>query len=128
VASIAGLRGIADPVADSASKHGLVGLTGRWRPRVGWSGVRVKAVCPGWVKTELDAADQASGASRDDITGQVPMGRFATPKDAAAAVAFRPDPQRVHQPRRPAGGWRLDRRCQLGRPVPGHTPDLTRSS
>jgi NAD(P)-dependent dehydrogenase (short-subunit alcohol dehydrogenase family) len=57
--------------------------------------VRVNAVCPGWVKTELDAADQATGAySDDDIVGQVPMGRFAAPGDVAGAVAFLADPAR----------------------------------
>jgi NAD(P)-dependent dehydrogenase (short-subunit alcohol dehydrogenase family) len=46
-------------------------------------------VCPGWVKTEMDEADQASGGYTDeDIVGRVPMGRFASPDDIAAAVAF----------------------------------------
>jgi|GEM_PF-6599757 len=37
------------------------------------------AVCPGWVKTEMDAADQAAGGYSDaDIVEQVPMGRFVS--------------------------------------------------
>jgi NAD(P)-dependent dehydrogenase (short-subunit alcohol dehydrogenase family) len=51
--------------------------------------VRVNAVCPGWIKTEMDAADQGSGAySDDDIVNRVPMARFAKPEDVAKAIAF----------------------------------------
>ena len=93
VASIAGLRGIADRAAYNASKHGLVGLTRTLAAEWGGRGVRVNAVCPGWVKTEMDAADQAAGTYDDgDIVGQVPIGRFASPDDVAAAIAFLADP------------------------------------
>src|SRR5213596_1611583 len=93
IASVAGLRGVADRAAYNASKHGLVGLTRTLAAEWGGRGVRVNAVCPGWVKTEMDTTDQASGAySDDDIVGQVPMGRFATPEEVAAAVAFLADP------------------------------------
>jgi NAD(P)-dependent dehydrogenase (short-subunit alcohol dehydrogenase family) len=52
----------------------------------------VNAVCPGWVKTEMDVADQAAAHyTDDDIVGQVPMARFAAPGDIAAAVAFLAD-------------------------------------
>jgi len=94
VASIAGLVAIADRAAYNASKHGLVGLTRTLAAEWGGRGVRVNAVCPGWVKTEMDIADQASGNYRDaDITGRVPMGRFAAPDDVASAIAFLADEQ-----------------------------------
>lgn len=93
LASIAGLGGVADRVAYNASKHGLVGLTRTLAAEWGGRGVRVNAVCPGWVKTEMDIADQAAGGYVDsDIVERVPMGRFATPDDVAAAVAFLADP------------------------------------
>ena len=95
VASVAGLLGIADRAAYNASKHGLVGLTRTLAAEWGGRGVRVNAVCPGWVKTEMDEEDQASGAggyTDGDIEGRVPMGRFATPEDVARAVAFLADP------------------------------------
>jgi len=92
VASIAGLVAVADRAAYNASKHGLVGLTRTLAAEWGWRGVRVNAVCPGWVKTEMDAADQARGSYRDaDITERVPMGRFATSDDVARAIAFLAD-------------------------------------
>ena len=78
VASVAGLLGIADRVAYNASKHGLVGITRTLAAEWGGRGVRVNAVCPGWVKTEMDTADQAGGGYSDvDITNRVPMARFA---------------------------------------------------
>jgi NAD(P)-dependent dehydrogenase (short-subunit alcohol dehydrogenase family) len=95
IASVAGLRGIADRAAYNASKHGLIGLTRTLAVEWGGRGVRVNAVCPGWVKTEMDEASQASGAYVDtDITEHVPAGRFATPDDIAQAVAYLADPAR----------------------------------
>jgi NAD(P)-dependent dehydrogenase (short-subunit alcohol dehydrogenase family) len=93
VASVAGLLAVADRAAYNASKHGLIGLTRTLAAEWGGRGVRVNAVCPGWVKTEMDLADQAGGSYSDaDITGRVPMGRFASPDDIARAVAFLADP------------------------------------
>lgn len=94
VASIAGLVAVADRAAYNASKHGLVGLTRTLAAEWGGRGVRVNAVCPGWVKTEMDVADQAGGSYTDaDIIQRVPMGRFATPEDVARAIAFLADEQ-----------------------------------
>ena len=94
VASIAGLVGVSDRSIYNASKHGLVGLTRTLAGEWGGRGVRVNAVCPGWVKTEMDVADQAAGGgyNDDDITGRVPMGRFARPEDVARAILFLADP------------------------------------
>lgn len=93
IASIAGLLGIADRVAYNASKHGLIGMTRTLAAEWGGRGVRCNAVCPGWVKTEMDTADQAAGSYTDaDITDRVPMGRFASPEDVASAVCFLADP------------------------------------
>lgn len=93
VASIAGLVEVSDRAAYNASKHGLIGLTRTLAGEWGGRGVRVNAVCPGWVKTEMDVADQAGGGYTDeDITGRVPMGRFARPDDIARAILFLADP------------------------------------
>jgi NAD(P)-dependent dehydrogenase (short-subunit alcohol dehydrogenase family) len=93
VSSVAGLAGIADRAAYNASKHGLIGLTRSLAAEWGGRGVRVNAVCPGWVKTEMDVADQAGGSYSDaDIEQRVPMGRFAYPEDIAQAIAFLADP------------------------------------
>jgi len=94
VSSVAGLLGISDRAAYNASKHGLIGLTRTLAAEWGGRGVRVNAVCPGWVKTEMDEEDQAGGGYTDaDIEGRTPMGRFARPEDVARAVAFLADPE-----------------------------------
>jgi NAD(P)-dependent dehydrogenase (short-subunit alcohol dehydrogenase family) len=94
IASVAGLLGIADRAAYNASKHGLIGLTRTLATEWGGRGVRVNAVCPGWVKTEMDQEDQGSGGYTDaDIEGRTPMGRFARPEDVAQAVAFLTAPE-----------------------------------
>jgi NAD(P)-dependent dehydrogenase (short-subunit alcohol dehydrogenase family) len=113
IASIAGLVGISDRVAYNTSKHGMIGLTRTLAVEWGGRGVRCNAVCPGWVKTPMDVADQASaGYSDDDITDRVPMGRFASPEDIAKAVAFLADPEQSGfingQAIAVDGGWIVD--------------------
>jgi NAD(P)-dependent dehydrogenase (short-subunit alcohol dehydrogenase family) len=113
VASVAGLQGVADRTAYNASKHGLIGLTRTLAVEWGARGVRVNAVCPGWVKTEMDHKDQAGGTYTDqDITDHVPMGRFARPADIAEAIAWLCDEQKsgfVNGVALPVdGGWTSD--------------------
>ncbi|MFM5916166.1 MAG: SDR family NAD(P)-dependent oxidoreductase [Novosphingobium sp.] len=89
VASVAGLGGVIHRSAYNTSKHGLIGLTRTLAAEWGGRGVRVNAVCPGWIKTEMDEKDMGSGAYTDeDIVNRVPMARFARPEDVAAAILF----------------------------------------
>ena len=93
VASVAGLLGIADRAAYNASKHGLIGLTRTLAAEWGGRGVRVNALCPGWVKTEMDERDSGPGTyTAADIEARVPMGRFASPDDIARAALYLADP------------------------------------
>src|ERR1035438_5498872 len=113
VASVAGLVGIADRSAYNASKHGLIGLTRTLAAEWGGRGVRSNAVYPGWVKTEMDVADQAGGGYNDaDIEGVNPMGRFAIPQDIAQAILFLADSERSGfingQALAVDGGWTTD--------------------
>ena len=95
VASVAGLAGISHRSAYNASKHGLIGLTRSLAAEWGGRGVRVNAVCPAWIKTEMDVADQQSGAYSDqDIIDRVPLARFAAPDDVAQAIAFLADDEK----------------------------------
>ena len=95
VASVAGLAGISYRSAYNASKHGLIGLTRTLAAEWAGRGVRVNAVCPGWIKTEMDITAQASGLYEDsDITNRVPMARFATPNDVAQAILFLADAEK----------------------------------
>jgi 3-oxoacyl-[acyl-carrier protein] reductase len=89
VASIFGVVGMPGRAAYVASKHGLLGLTKalatEWAPY----GVRVVAVNPAYVRTELDAADrQAGDYSATDIERRTPLGRYATAQEVAQVVHF----------------------------------------
>ena len=113
VASVAGLAAVSHRCAYNASKHGLIGLTRTLAAEWGGRGVRVNAVCPGWIKTEMDVADQGSGAYTDaDIVNRVPMARFARADDVAAAIAFLLDDARggfINGVSLPVdGGWIAD--------------------
>ena len=113
VSSVAGLQGVADRSAYNASKHGLIGLTRTLAVEWGARGVRVNAVCPGWVKTEMDHKDQAGGSYTDlDITDHVPMARFARPEDIAQAIVWLCDSSKsgfVNGVALPVdGGWTAD--------------------
>ncbi|SFT32263.1 NAD(P)-dependent dehydrogenase, short-chain alcohol dehydrogenase family [Actinopolyspora lacussalsi subsp. righensis] len=113
IASIAALGGIPDRIAYNSSKHGLLGLTRTLALEWGARGVRVNAVSPGFVKTEMDEADLASGAyTKADIVDRVPLARFALPEDIAEAVAFLADSNRsgfINGVTLPVdGGWLAD--------------------
>ncbi|MEO7206010.1 MAG: SDR family NAD(P)-dependent oxidoreductase [Steroidobacteraceae bacterium] len=113
VASIAGLAAVSHRSAYNSSKHGLVGLTKTLAAEWGGRGVRVNAVCPGWIKTEMDTADQGAGAYSDaDIVERVPLARFAAPADVAEAIAFLLDADRsgfINGTSLPVdGGWLAD--------------------
>ena len=113
VASVAGIGGVIHRTAYNASKHGVIGLTRTLAAEWGGRGVRVNAVCPGWIKTEMDVRDQGSGAYSDaDIENRVPMARFARPGDVAAAIAWLADPDKsafVNGVALPVdGGWTAD--------------------
>jgi NAD(P)-dependent dehydrogenase (short-subunit alcohol dehydrogenase family) len=113
VASVAGLAAVSHRSAYNSSKHGLIGLTKTLAAEWGGRGVRVNAICPGWIKTEMDVADQGTGAySDDDIVNRVPMARFARADDVAEAIAFLLDGERagfVNGVTLPVdGGWIAD--------------------
>jgi NAD(P)-dependent dehydrogenase (short-subunit alcohol dehydrogenase family) len=113
VASVAGIGGVIHRTAYNASKHGLIGMTRTLAAEWGGRGVRVNAVCPGWIKTEMDAKDMKTGAyTDDDIVDRVPMARFARPADVASAIAFLADPAQsafINGVTLPVdGGWTAD--------------------
>lgn len=84
-ASIAGLRGSAWLPVYSASKHGVVGLTRAAALGYAKDGIRVNAVCPGYVDTPMVARHDIL---RNRAAERTPMGRLATPEEIAGAVVW----------------------------------------
>ena len=87
--SIAGLVGVRNSAAYTASKHGVVGLTKAAALEVAGSGVRVNAVCPGTVETPmLERVFAAQRERRAGYAAAESMGRIAAPREVADVVVF----------------------------------------
>jgi len=87
IASRLGQIGVADTAAYSAAKAGLIGLTRALAREFGPRGIRVNAVAPGVIETEMtsDLVDSEEGRRR---LRDMPLGRFGRPEEVAAAVVF----------------------------------------
>ncbi|MFB6360352.1 MAG: SDR family NAD(P)-dependent oxidoreductase [Halobacteriales archaeon] len=87
VASISGLVGTPRQHPYTASKHALVGLTKSlaldWAPTV-----RVNALAPGYVSTELTEPLKANEELYRSVIDRTPMGRFAEPEEIADAALY----------------------------------------
>jgi NAD(P)-dependent dehydrogenase (short-subunit alcohol dehydrogenase family) len=88
VASQAGLVAIEERAAYGSSKAGLIHLTKVLALEWAKSGIRVNAVAPTFVRTELTASTLSRPDWAAELLGRIPLGRFGEPEDIAGAVAF----------------------------------------
>ncbi|HYM83529.1 MAG TPA: 3-oxoacyl-[acyl-carrier-protein] reductase [Candidatus Dormibacteraeota bacterium] len=86
MSSVAGQMGNAGQANYAASKAGLIGLTKALAREVASRGITVNAIAPGFVVTEL--TNSLPEPIKEGIKAATPLGRFATPDEIAAAVAF----------------------------------------
>jgi 3-oxoacyl-[acyl-carrier protein] reductase len=86
ITSIVGVRGNAGQTNYAASKAGLIGLTKSLAKELGGRGIRVNAIAPGYIATEL--TDALPEAAREAILTNTPLGRLGEPADVARAVRF----------------------------------------
>ena len=95
VASMAGLHGFAYASPYIAAKHGAVGLTRALAAEYGRTNLRVNAVCPGFVDSDMTVQSISNiraktGRSEDDARAELarlnPSGRLISPEEVAAAV------------------------------------------
>jgi 3-oxoacyl-[acyl-carrier protein] reductase len=87
VCSRLGQMGIAETAAYSAAKAGLIGLTRSLAREFGPRGIRVNAVAPGPVATDMTEDLLASEEGRRRLR-DLPLGRFGRPDEVADAVVF----------------------------------------
>ncbi|HEY7766429.1 MAG TPA: SDR family oxidoreductase, partial [Aestuariivirgaceae bacterium] len=90
---------VAEPLfgAYVASKHAIIGLTKTWAKELGPRGIRVNAVCPGWVRTESSMRSLARMAERrgvgeaellEVIVGHQALPGLMEPRDVAETYLF----------------------------------------
>jgi 3-oxoacyl-[acyl-carrier protein] reductase len=90
LSSVVALLGSAGQANYAASKAGLIGLARSLARELASRGITANVVAPGPVETDMTAA--LPEARRADLAGAVPLGRFATPDEVAAAVTFLASP------------------------------------
>jgi 3-oxoacyl-[acyl-carrier protein] reductase len=86
LSSVVGVHGNPGQANYAASKAGIIGLTKALARELGSRGVRVNAIAPGYISTEL--TDVLNDEQRGLILQNTPLGRLGEPEDVAGAVRF----------------------------------------
>lgn len=86
LASVAGKEGNPAMTAYSAAKGGVIALTKALAKELADTGVRVNAVAPAMIETELIA--QMAPEARAAMAAKIPLGRLGTPSEVAAMIAW----------------------------------------
>lgn len=88
MASIGALKGSKALTTYGASKAAVTNLTKSFAMEWGRFGIRVNAICPGYVKTALNAEQLDDPKFKDKTLKTIPLGRFGEVKEVAAITAF----------------------------------------
>jgi 3-oxoacyl-[acyl-carrier protein] reductase len=86
ISSVVGLLGSAGQVNYAASKAGLVGMARSLARELGSRSITANVVAPGFVETDMTAV--LTDEQKSTIKTQVPLGRYASPDEIAAAVTW----------------------------------------
>jgi acetoacetyl-CoA reductase len=86
ISSVNGQKGQFGQTNYSTAKAGLIGFSRSLALELAASGITVNCICPGYVETAM--VESIRQDILDNIIGQIPVGRLATPEEIADAVAF----------------------------------------
>ena len=86
MASVVGIHGNGGQANYAASKAGLIGLTKSLAQETASRGVRVNAVAPGFIASDMTGA--MTDAAREKMLEHIPLKRAGTPEDVAGAILF----------------------------------------
>jgi len=86
VTSVSGIIGMSGQSNYSASKAGIIGFTKALAREVARFGVRVNAIAPGFIDTDMTAS--MDEAARKKLYSQIPLGSAGTPKQVARAALY----------------------------------------
>ncbi|MDP6512586.1 MAG: SDR family oxidoreductase, partial [SAR202 cluster bacterium] len=70
------------------AKHGVVGLTRTAALQYAQDGIRINAVCPGYIETPMTAGIRSDSELGSQITAKYPIGRMGTPEETAQAEVW----------------------------------------
>lgn len=94
IASVVGVTGNAGQANYAASKAGIIGLTKSCAREFGRRGVRVNAVAPGFIETDMTR--ELPESVRAENLSRIPLGRLGVPEDVAGIVGFLCSPQAAY--------------------------------
>lgn len=86
ISSVSGIMGNAGQTNYSASKAGLIGFSKSLAREVASRGVRVNAIAPGFIETDMTRV--LPDKAREELLSLIPLGRAGSPDDVAALAAF----------------------------------------
>jgi len=86
ISSVVGLHGNAGQANYAAAKAGLIGLTKSLALELAQRNIRVNAIAPGYISTDM--TDALPQETKEALLKRIPLGRFGTPEDVAHLAAF----------------------------------------
>lgn len=87
-ASVNGLRAERDFADYNASKAAVISVAQTMALELAERGIAVSSICPGYIRTPMTAPYLNDAATAEQLLEQIPAGRFGTPEEVGALVAF----------------------------------------
>lgn len=90
ISSVVGITGNPGQANYASSKAGLLGLTRSAAQELASRNIRVNAIAPGYINTEM--TENLSDKQKEELTALIPLGQIGTPDDVAGAAVFLASP------------------------------------